>query len=212
MTRSDGMLPIETIGKGKRWFRVYWENVHPTRFTESRLIDPPWRFSPFEDKKNGDIVQALYMGDSAMGAMAETIFRKEKSGALLPSEVDQRFLCQLTTQCDLTVAVLTDEFLQAKLGYNPIASNDYERCLDIAKLLYHRAPTPIDGLIFPSYQTDSHNMNLVVFSTRVKPKDFRVAPNSKDQVYSDKYKVEFLMAVDVSNRLLSDALRKKIFS
>jgi ribosomal protein L11 methylase PrmA len=62
MVRSKGLPSIETIEKGKRWHRVYWESVRPTRFTESRLIDPPWRFSPFPDNKTGEVVQALYMG------------------------------------------------------------------------------------------------------------------------------------------------------
>jgi len=212
LTSMDGMPPVETVQKGKRWFRVYWNSKHPTRFSTTPMHEKPWRFSPFIDHHTGEIVQALYMGDSAMGAMAETIFRKDSKGALLCSQVDDRYLCQLTSMRNLQVAVLTEAFLQAKIGYNPILDNDYPRCRDIAALLYHLSPVPLDGLAFPSYQTDAHNVNLMVFSSRVKPSDFRVVPRSKGQVYGDKYKLEFRLAVDASKRLLSDALVEKLES
>ena len=206
------MPHIITLEKGKKWYRVFWKSVHPTRFTDTPLHEPPWRFSPFVDYHTNKSVQALYMGDSAMGALAETVFRKDKVGTLLPSEVDERYLCQLSTQRPLKVAVLTDEFLQAKLGYNPIVSNDYPRCREIALLLYHLSPEPLDGLMFPSYQTDSQNANLVMFSGRVEPGDFRIVSKTKAQIYSEKYRAEFILALDVSNRLLSDALIRKLLN
>ena len=55
-------------------------------------------------------------------------------------------------------------------------------------------------------------MNLVVFSTRVNPDDFAVAPHSVGQVYGTQYKIEFLMAVDVSCRLLSESLRNRLLT
>lgn len=209
---SKGLPPIETIEKRRRWFRVFWKGVKPTRFTNTKMSEEPWRFSPFIDKKTGEVVQALYMGDAAMGAMAETIFRKDKSGAVLEKEVDDRFVCQLRGQRDFTVAVLSKEFLLDKVGFDPIMENDYDRCRDVAKLLYHLCKEPIDGLVFPSYQSSGYNANLVVFSTRVEPSDFNMVANSKDQVYSDKYRLDFQMAVDASDRLLSDSLSKKIIA
>jgi hypothetical protein len=51
--------------------------------------------------------------------------------------------------------------LKSKLiGYNPIEAKDYPACRDIAIMLYQLTPTPLDGLAFPSYQSDAHNLNL----------------------------------------------------
>jgi len=52
--------------------------------------------------------------------MAETIFRKDIQGALLPSQEDERYLIQFTSMRILQVAVLTGTFLQDKIGCNPI--------------------------------------------------------------------------------------------
>jgi hypothetical protein len=79
-------------------------------------------------------------------------------------------------------------------------------------MLYHRYEKPVDGIIFPSYHTQGYNGNLVVLSTRVKPGDFRVVAKSKGQIYGEKYRIEFQLALDVSGRLMSDALRKKMFA
>jgi hypothetical protein len=70
----------------------------------------------------------------------------------------------------------------------------------------------VDGIIFPSYQAQGYNGNLVVFSKRVKPGDFRVVAKSKGQIYGQKYPIEFQLDLDVSVRLMSDALRKKMFA
>lgn len=209
---SKGLPPIETIETGRRWFRVFWKGVKPTQFSHTKINEPPWRFSPFKDMRTGELVQALYMGDAAMAAMAETLFRKDKSGAVLATEVDDRFVCQLRGQRDFRVAVLSQDFLMGKLGFDPIMTNQYGRCRDVAKLLYHFCQEAIDGLVFPSYQSSGYNANLMVFSTRVKPSDFRMVANSKDQVYSDRYRVDFQMAVDASDRLLSDSLSQKIIA
>ena len=213
MTKArNGLPPIETIAKGRRWFRVFWKGVKPTQFTNTKMSEQPWRFTPFKDMRTGDLVQALYMGDTAMVAMAETIFRKDKSGAVLETEVDDRFVCQLRGQRNFRVAVLSQEFLVAEVGFDPIMANHYASCRDIAKLIYHFCQEAIDGLVFPSYQSAGYNANLLVFSTRTNTSDFRMVANSKQQVYSDGYRLDLQMAVDASDRLLSDSLSQKILA
>jgi hypothetical protein len=79
MSADGAELPhVKRLEKGKRWYRVYWNGVHPTRLTTTGLQDDSWCFSPFLDWKTNDVVQALYMGDSAMGAMATNRISKRQ--------------------------------------------------------------------------------------------------------------------------------------
>jgi len=199
---------VQTLPVGSTFYRCYRSQVSATQYTQSTLQQPAWRFTPFPDQQ-GQTVQGLYMSDSAMGAISETVFRKNIAAAVLLNEVKERHICQLSSQRPLNIALLTSAFLEERLGYNPIASNDYPRCNDIARLLYHLKQPKLDGIAFASYQSGGHNKNIVVFSQRTQPDDFAIVPHSAEAVLSQRYIADFLLAAQASQRLLSEALIKQ---
>ncbi len=196
---------IHQLSKGRRFYRIFRDTVSPKAFPSNSAAHP-WRFTPFTTGPQHTIIQGLYFADTPSACMRETIFRKEKTGVLPLSEVQERQCIEVELKSTLTVFLLTGQLLKETLGFDPILNNDYPVCLSVAKLLVSKFPK-LQGILFPSYQTDANTMNLVVFSHATDLTDFKFKTTNRDDLLSPRYRCDLLLAACAAGKELSSGVR-----
>ncbi|MFT4928779.1 MAG: hypothetical protein ACI8WB_004899, partial [Phenylobacterium sp.] len=152
------------------------------------------------------LIQGLYLAETPSACLRETVFRKGQSGVLPLSAVRQRQCIEVELKTDLTVYLMTSELLLSTLGFDPLMSNDYPVCLSLAKVLVAKFPA-IQGILFQSYQTDAHTLNLVAFDHKTTAADFRFKTSTRDYVLSKRYRSDLLASASSSERELSSHVR-----
>jgi hypothetical protein len=200
---------IHQLSKGRRFYRIFHDSISPKAFPSTFNNDSaahPWRFSPFLIGPQHTIIQGLYFADTPSACMRETIFRKEKTGVLPLSEVHERQCIEVELKSTLTVYLLTGQLLKETLGFDPILNNDYPVCLSVAKLLVSKFPQ-LQGILFPSYQTDANTMNLVVFDHATDLSNFKFKTSSRDYLLSPRYRCDLLIAACAADKELSSGVR-----
>lgn len=202
---------LVTLARHRTLFRSFWHTKDPTAFTSGSLLNP-WRFTPFEwgDAKEPGLVQGLYLGDSPLSCLAETVFRKEKTAVVSFDEINGRNICEIRLQRDVLLCALTTDFFKVwGFSRNPVSGNDYRVCTEVAKAV-HALLNDVDGLCFPGYQSDGANQNIVLFSDRVLQADIRAMAGNNEPVLSPAYRSDLLMAANRARRELSQKVKDVI--
>jgi hypothetical protein len=128
------------------------------------------------------------------------------AGVLPLSEVQERQCIEVELKSTLTVYLLTGQLLKETLGFDPILNNDYPVCLSVAKLLVSKFPK-LQGIMFPSYQTDANTMNLVIFDHATDLTDFKFKTSSHDYLLSPCCRCDLLLAACAADKELSSGVR-----
>ncbi len=171
-------LPATIIATGVPQFRCYdgrWG------YDEANPGYGDARFSPF-DSTGGDRVATLYLGETPLAALLETVFHDvhHLAGKLVyDSSLRASLLANVVTPTDLRLADLRDPVLNALgLQRTQIASSPSEHypCTRrLARRIHDvgAAGAPVDGILWHSRQAELHGAVpaevMVVFADRYNP-------------------------------------------
>ena len=196
---------LQTLPRGRRFFRVFWDHNSPKAYGEANLTHP-WRFSPVEIPNQPQPIQGLYFADTAASCMRETIFRKGQTAVVPINAVRHRQCIEAELKSDLTVYLMTSQLLTATLGFDPLMNNDYPVCIKLAQVLLSHFPK-LQGIVFQSYQTDANSLNLVTFSHNTPATTLRFKHSTRDHLLSARYRGDLLAAASAADRELSSHVR-----
>jgi hypothetical protein len=171
-------LPATAIAAGVAQFRCYdgtWG------YDEANPGYGDARFSPF-DSAGGDRVATLYLGETPIAALLETVFHDVHHLAerlVYDSSLRDSLLANVVAPADLRLADLRDPVLDAiGLGRTQIASSPSEHYPCTRRLARHIHEVgaeggPVDGILWHSRQAELHGAVpaevMVIFADRYDP-------------------------------------------
>lgn len=185
-------IPVTTVEAGRPYYRCYdgtWGYDEPNPgFGDAR-------FSPF-DSVVGDRVATLYLGESDIAALLETVFHDvhHLAGRLVyERSLQVTLLANVTTPADLSLADLRDPILDSlsldRLQLVSSPSEHYPCTRRVARRIHEvgAAGAPVDGILWNSRQAELNGVGptevAVVFADRFDPGRggwTRVGPGSQN--------------------------------